>query len=183
VAIFENRTIYLHAAANLQLINQPQAASYGYTGVGTTVTVIDTGVNYAVADFGSCTAPGVPTGCKVNACVDLTGNNNCLDGNGHGTNVAGIVVAVAPGSNIAAVKVFNPDGTSTIAPVIAGIKWAISNRSAYNIVAINMSLGDGSYHTSPFWRRFKDHDGIEHSPRPRGDADLRPHSPRNELAA
>jgi subtilisin family serine protease len=153
VAIFENRTIYPHVAANLQLINQPQATSAGYTGVGTTVAVIDTGVNYTVADFGSCTAPGVPTGCKLNACVDLTGNNNCLDNDGHGTNVAGIVVAVAPGSNVAALKVFNPDGTSTIALVIAGINWAISNRSAYNIVAINMSLGDGSDHTSPCSKR------------------------------
>ena len=148
VAIYENRTIYLHQPANLELINQPQAAATGYTGAGTTVAVLDTGVNYTVADFGSCTAPGVPSGCKVVAAVILGNDSNPLDSNGHGTNVAGIVVGVAPGSNVAAVHVFNTDGTSTDALVIDGIDWAISNQSAYNIVAINMSLGDGSDNTS-----------------------------------
>ena len=154
VAIYENRTIYPYAAANLQLINQPQAASAGYTGTGTTVAVLDTGVNYTVADFGPCTSPGVPSGCKVIATVILGNDSNPLDSNGHGTNVAGIVVAVAPDSEIAAVHVFNTDGSSTDGLVIDGIDWAISNKSAYNIVAINMSLGDGSDNTSPCSNRY-----------------------------
>ena len=149
VAIYENRTIYPYAAANLQLINQPQAAAAGYTGAGTTVAVLDTGVNYTVADFGPCTSPGVPSSCKVVAAVILGNDSNPLDSNGHGTNVAGIVVGVAPDSRIAAVHVFNTDGSATDAQVIAGINWAISNKSVYNIVGINMSLGDGSDHTSP----------------------------------
>lgn len=154
VAIFENRIIYLYVAPNLQLINQPQAASAGYTGAGTTVAVLDTGVNYTVADFGPCTSPGVPSGCKVIATVILGNDSNPLDSNGHGTNVAGIVVAVAPDSKIAAVHVFNTDGTSTDALVISGIDWAISNKSTYNIVAANMSLGDGSDNTSPCSSRY-----------------------------
>ena len=153
-AIYENRTIYPYVAPNLQLINQPQAASAGYTGAGTTVAVLDTGVNYTVADLGPCTSPGVPNGCKVVAAVILGNDSNPLDSNGHGTNVAGIVVGVAPDSKIAAVHVFNTDGSSTDALVIAGINWAISNKSAYNIVAINISLGDGSDNTSPCSNRY-----------------------------
>ncbi|HME42714.1 MAG TPA: S8 family serine peptidase [Syntrophorhabdales bacterium] len=153
-ALYENRTIYPYVAPNLQLINQPQAASAGYTGAGTTVAVLDTGVNYTVADFGPCTSPGVPSGCKVIATVILGNDSNPLDSNGHGTNVAGIVVAVAPDAKVAAVHVFNTDGTSTDALVIDGIDWAISNKSAYNIVAINMSLGDGSDNTSPCSNRY-----------------------------
>jgi len=149
VGVYENRTIYPHQPANLELINQPQAAADGFTGSGTTVAVLDTGVNYTVADFGYCTSPGTPSGCKVVAVVIIGNDTNKLDSNGHGTNVAGIVVAVAPGSNIAAVHVFNTNGTSTDALVINGIDWAIANQSTYNIVAINMSLGDGSDNTSP----------------------------------
>ena len=33
--------------------------------------------------------------------------------------------------------------------ILTGINWAISHRSTYNIVAINMSLGDGSQNTAP----------------------------------
>ena len=154
VGIYENRTIYPFQSANLQLINQPQAASAGFTGMGTTVAVLDTGVDYTKVDFGSCTAPGVPSGCKVVAVVIIGDDSNPLDSNGHGTNVAGIVVAVAPDSRIAAVHVFNTDGTSTYALVISGINWAIANHSTYNIVAINMSLGDGSDNTSPCSNRY-----------------------------
>jgi len=146
--VFENRIIYPHLAESLPLINQPQAASAGYKGAGTTVAVLDTGVNYTLPDFGSCTAPGVPTGCKVVAAVEIATNDNSLDDNGHGTNVAAIVVGVAPDSRIAALDVFNPNGTSTDSLVIAGINWAIANKAGYNIAAINMSLGDSTKHTS-----------------------------------
>jgi subtilisin family serine protease len=118
VAVYENRTIYPYAAENMRLINQPQAAAAGYTGAGTTVAVLDTGVNYTVADFGSCTSPGVPSGCKVIAAVIKGNDSNPLDSNGHGTNVAGILVGVAPDARIAAVHVFNTDGTSTDSLVI-----------------------------------------------------------------
>ncbi len=154
VAIYENRAIYLYLAQSLPLINQPQAASAGTEGAGTTVAVLDTGVNYTLSDFGSCTGPGAPSTCKVAACIDVTPYpnpplNSCPDTIGHGTNVSAIVVGVAPDSRVAAVKVFDSNGSATDAQVIAGINWAIANKSACNIVAINMSLGDGNDYTSP----------------------------------
>jgi subtilisin family serine protease len=148
-AVYENRIIYLHLVQSLPLINQPQAAAAGYRGMGATVAVIDTGVNYMLPEFGSCTSPGVPAACKVTAAVEIAPDDNSLDDNGHGTNVSAISVGVAPDSRIAALDVFNPGGGSTDALVISGINWAIANKADYNIVAINMSLGDGVNHTSP----------------------------------
>jgi uncharacterized repeat protein (TIGR01451 family) len=159
VAVYENRPVYPVLTRSLPLINQPQVASLGLTGSGTTVAVIDTGINYTLPDFGSCTAPDVPAGCRVAASVDVTGNNLTLntDPNNHGTNVAGIVAGVAPGARIAAINAFT-NGSSTSDLVIAGINWAIANKTAYNIDAINMSLGDGvdyrsacgNSHTNPY---------------------------------
>ncbi|ABQ26776.1 IPTL-CTERM sorting domain-containing protein [Geotalea uraniireducens] len=149
-AVYENRPIYPTLAQSLPLIKQPATAGLGLTGSGATVAVIDTGINYTLAAFGSCTAPGTPAGCRIAASVDITGNNVTLntDPNGHGTNVAGIVSGVAPGARIAAINAFT-GGASSIALIIDGINWAIANRSAYNIVAINMSLGDGAKYTAP----------------------------------
>ncbi|MGC1456609.1 MAG: S8 family serine peptidase [Nitrospirota bacterium] len=159
VAVYENRPIYPSLTQSLPLINQPQAIQAGFTGSGSGVAVIDTGINYTLAAFGSCSAPGVPSDCKVAASVDVTGNNLTLntDPNNHGTNVAGIVAGVAPGARIAAINVFS-NGSSNTNWVLAGINWTITNKSAYNIVALNMSLGDdvnyaapcSNSHTNPF---------------------------------
>lgn len=156
-AVYENRPIYTHLSQSLPLVDQPECHSFGYGGEGTTVAVLDTGVNYTLSAFGSCTSPGVPAGCKVVAAADVNDsdpptNDGKLDDNGHGTNVAGIVLGVAPGTQIAAIDVF--DDETTEADVIAGIDWAIDNKSTYNIVAINMSLGDGGRYTSPCSNRF-----------------------------
>jgi uncharacterized repeat protein (TIGR01451 family) len=150
VAVYEDAPIHHHLSYSLPFINQPAVANAGYAGSGQTVAVIDTGIDYTLATFGSCTSPGIPAGCRVTASVDVTGNNVTLNqtpGN-HGTNVAGVVAGVAPGAKIAAVNAFYGGG-STTSWVIAGINWAISNKSAYNIGVLNMSLGDGAKNTIP----------------------------------
>lgn len=148
-AVYENSPIYPHLAYSLPFINQPATAGAGMTGSGTAVAVIDTGINYTLAAFGSCSAPGVPAGCKVSASVDVTGNNVILntDPQGHGTNVAGIAAGAASGVRIAAVNAFS-GGSSNANWIIAGINWAIANKNAHNITTINMSLGDGANYTS-----------------------------------
>lgn len=148
-AVYENSPIYPHLAYSLPFINQPATAGAGMTGSSAAVAVIDTGINYTLAAFGSCSAPGVPTGCRVSASVDVTGNNVILntDPQGHGTNVAGIAAGAAPGVRIAAINAFSGGGSYT-SWIIAGINWAIANKSAHNITVINMSLGDGANYTS-----------------------------------
>lgn len=150
-AVFENRPIHPSMLYSLPFIHQPAAVARGMTGQGASVAVLDTGINYTLADFGFCAAPGSPAGCRVVASVDVTGNGVTLNtgpGGQHGTNVAGIVAGVAPGSGIAAVNVY-PGASTTVAWVIAGIDWTIAHKAAFNITAMNMSLGDGGNYTEP----------------------------------
>jgi subtilisin family serine protease len=145
-AVYLDKAFHRVAAGNLTQISQPAAQAVGYIGAGTTVAVIDDGIDYTNAAFGGCTAPGVPAAtCKVAVNRNVgTGSTS----NTHGTNVSAIALGVAPGARIAMLNVFS--GTSAyLSSITTAINWAITNRSAYNIVAINMSLGDGSQNTSP----------------------------------
>lgn len=144
-AIYEDGRAHHVLAQSLPLVNQPAVAAVGEKGNGTTVAVIDDGIDYTNAAFGSCTAPGSPTGCRVIASVEF--GSGTTD-NSHGTNVSAVVLGMAPDSRIAMLNAFS--GTSaSFSDIISGINWAIANRSAYNVVAINMSLGDGSTNTAP----------------------------------
>lgn len=119
----------------------------GYDGSNTTVVVLDSGVNYTLADFGNCSAPGQPASCRVKVAQDFATEDNALDDNGHGTNVSGIVSGIAKGTQLAVFDVFDGSGVNSSAAssvVIQGINWAIANQLTYNISSINMSLGDSS---------------------------------------
>ena len=146
-ALFVNEPKFPILAQSLPLINQPAVAAAGDLGSGTTTAVIDTGVNYTLADFGACTSPGTPAGCKVNYYQNIADNSTALDAFGHGTNVSGIVLGVAPDTRIAMINVFGSNTTTTDALVIQGINWAIGNQAVYHIAAINLSLGDGKKYT------------------------------------
>jgi hypothetical protein len=146
-AAYDIERYELTDAESFPLIDQPAAAAAGKTGAGTSVAVLDTGADYTRADFGSCTAPGVPATCRVAYAADFATNDNSRDDNGHGTNVAGIVAGVAPGAKILALDVFN-GSSAWSSDIISAINWSIANKQAYNIAALNLSLGGGSS-TSP----------------------------------
>ncbi len=145
VALHADEPLEPVLAQSLGLINQPEAAAAGHTGAGTAVAILDTGLNYTHSDFGSCTAVGVPADCRVVAVEDFAGADGSLDDNGHGTNVAAIVGGVAPGTDLIGLDVFRDNGLAYTSEVVAGIDWVIDNQATYNIVALNMSLGGGSY--------------------------------------
>lgn len=148
-AVMEDAKAYLHLTQSLPLVGQPSVVgTMGRTGTGSTVVVLDTGLTYTRAEFGSCTSPGVPAGCKVVAAFDTATEDGALDANGHGTWVAGTVAGIAPGASIAAIDVFVGNSANS-SDIIEGIDWAIANRTTYNIVAINMSLGDRVSYSSP----------------------------------
>jgi len=148
--IYSNRALKAFLTESLPLINQPAAVTAGMIGTGTAVAVIDTGVNYAHLDFGTCGVPGdclsLPApvaGCRV-ACVhDFVGDAVLPDDNvvEHGTNVSAIVAGVAPGTNILGLDVFGLGDTASDAEILAAIDWVIDNKTVYNITAMNMSLG------------------------------------------
>jgi subtilisin family serine protease len=132
---------------SLPLIGQNTAAAAGHLGAGTSVAVLDTGVDYKRAAFGSCSAPG--GSCKVAYAQDFATPDGVVDfGDFHGTNVAGIVLGVAPATKILALDVFESSGTASSNVLLNAINWCITNRATYNIAAINMSLGGGQHYAA-----------------------------------
>jgi serine protease AprX len=115
----------------------------GVNGQGIGVAVIDSGITIHAALKG-----------KVVANVSMiAGDPSTADEYGHGTHVAGIIAGartsttslypsgVAPGVHLINVRVLGENGSGYTSDVIAGIDWAIANRSRYNIRVINLSLG------------------------------------------
>lgn len=145
--VYPNTTLTPSLAYSLPLVHQGSATGSLHRGAGTTVAVIDTGTDYRAAAFGSCAAPG--GSCLVSHAVSVADTAYSLVATSHGTNVAAIVTGVAPDTRIAAIDAFDtitnaqgkPEERTTTFKVSKGIDWAISNRVALNIVAVNLSLG------------------------------------------
>lgn len=158
-AVYPNERHYESGAQSLPLINQPFAAGAGFTGQGTTVAVLDSGLDFTRGAFGSCTAPGKPASCKVVAALDIAFPDFLRDrGTFHGTNVAGIIAAVAPGAKLIGLDVFTGNSAAS-SDLIKAVNWVITNKVKYNIVAMNLSLGGttasasecaSSWATTPF---------------------------------
>ncbi|GLU48772.1 hypothetical protein Nans01_31230 [Nocardiopsis ansamitocini] len=117
---------------NLPLSN---SYSYDYTGDGVSVYVIDTGIAPNHPDFGG----------RASIAFDAYGGNG-VDGNGHGTHVAGTVgsatYGVAKEVDLYGVKVLSNSGSGTTAGVIAGVDWVGANADGPSVA--NLSLGGGA---------------------------------------
>ncbi len=127
---------------SLPLIRQPETISQGYDGSGTAVAVLDTGIDFSREAFGSCLAVGA-AGCRVVFAKDFASEDNQADDSDHhGTNVAAVVAAVAPGTQLLALDVF--DGQyAKISDILAAIDWVIAHKDVYHIASMNLSLGGG----------------------------------------
>lgn len=125
------------------LIRSDQANGLGITGAGETIAILDTGVDYGVADLGGGSFPNA----KVIGGTDLADNDaDPIDCEGHGTSVAAVAAGptgVAPGAKIVALKIAQTSQCDTAQDsiILSGINWAITNQAAYHITAINLSFG------------------------------------------
>jgi len=115
------------------------------SGKGLCAAILDTGLNTQHVDFAGRIA------AVRNFTTDNNGDlNDVTDGNGHGTNVAGIVAAgdehvgMAPGANVAALKVLRNHGGGSFAWVEQALDWVLQNQAVHNIGVVCMSLGDGN---------------------------------------
>ncbi|MEJ2211564.1 MAG: S8 family serine peptidase [Anaerolineae bacterium] len=128
-----------------QFVRAHQARNlFKVTGEGLCAAVLDTGLNTEHVDFAGRIA------AVRNFTTDHGGDpDDASDGNGHGTNVAGIVLAdgdhvgMAPGARLAALKVLTDSGGGSFQWVIQALDWVLDNREAHDISAVCMSLGDG----------------------------------------
>ena len=129
-------TVNLNVAVPTVLSNQLQAA--GYDGDGVTIAIVDTGI-YPHQDFGT----------RIIAFKDYVNSRTAAyDDNGHGTHCAGIAAGAgatykgaAPHAKLVGVKVLNSAGSGTTSAIINGINWCVTNKAAYNIKVLSMSLG------------------------------------------
>lgn len=143
-AVYEDMAHRPALAQSLPLMGQPTMAGAGYTGAGTTVVMLDTGLDFRRPEFGGCAVPGAPKPCRVLAVLDIAPNDGVPDsGNFHGTQVAAVVAGVAPGASLVGLDVFNGSAAYS-SDIIQAINWVIGNKKRYNIVAFNLSLADAS---------------------------------------
>ncbi|GAA0501835.1 S8 family serine peptidase [Deinococcus depolymerans] len=117
-------------------LERAQAMAPGL-GEGVTVAVIDSGIDLLHPAFaGALSAPS--TWKDFYAGDDLPQEEGQSGGAyGHGTNVAGIVLQVAPRAKIMPLRVLGPDGSGDVAGVAQAILYAADQGAQ----VINLSLG------------------------------------------
>ena len=96
------------------------------------VAVIDTGVQTSNPALAGSLLPGANFREESNSEAEPW-----LDRDGHGTAVAGVVLAHNPAALILPVRVLGNEGTGSSVDVVKGIYWAVDNGAA----VINLSLG------------------------------------------
>lgn len=134
-----------------RLIRQPEAAAAGYDGRGTRVAVIDAGVNTttpaAIAAFGDCSAGWGQRNCRIDRFTDVVGAG-LQEFNSHGTNVAGVVTAVAPATQLDVYQVFHrewgasgPVDVTNTSDVLTALNQVAGGAVTRKVKAVNLSLG------------------------------------------
>ena len=131
----------------------------GYDGSGTTVAIIDTGIDGAHASLDDQDDDPETVDPKVIAFYDPVNNPSLTNGTevfpyddqGHGSHCAGTTAGtgaptyenpgMAPKAKLVGVKVLDAGGSGSFAVVMAGMQWTIDNRYQYNIRVASMSLG------------------------------------------
>jgi len=121
-------------------------ATYGVSGAGVELCVLDTGADPAHEQLDS----------RIVAFEDFIGTSTvAYDDNGHGTHVAAIAAGdgvggakaagfrgVAPGASLAIGKVLNDKGTGTGSGIIAGIQWCVDRGS--DLISMSLATSVGS---------------------------------------
>jgi MYXO-CTERM domain-containing protein len=148
-------------ASSLPYTQAPDFQQTYAGGAGTSVAIIDTPVRMNNAAFGSCPSPGA-AGCSVrlelnfasNTIEEVIAREDQAGIGSHGTNVAAIVVGVAPQTDILSLNVFHNDPATgsviaNLSDTLAAMAWVAENAATYGIVAINTSLGTYRSNSGP----------------------------------
>jgi subtilisin len=134
-------------AQSLPLIGADRVHALGLDGRGTTVAVIDSGIDQSHPAFAgriageACFCDNLDgSGCCPSGDIERLGPGSATDDQGHGTHVAGIVSGVAPATELVAVKVLDSANRfRSFTQVYRALEWIADNRP--DVEAINMSLG------------------------------------------
>jgi subtilisin family serine protease len=115
-------------------IGAPEAWAGGHTGAGTTVAVLDTGIDATHPDLADAVA----------GAENFSASDTVDDRAGHGTHVASTITGngakyqgVAPDTRLLNGKVLDDNGDGFESGIIAGMEWAVASGAD----VVNMSLG------------------------------------------
>nr|WP_042179228.1 S8 family peptidase [Kibdelosporangium sp. MJ126-NF4]CEL13703.1 peptidase S8 and S53, subtilisin, kexin, sedolisin [Kibdelosporangium sp. MJ126-NF4]CTQ99389.1 peptidase S8 and S53, subtilisin, kexin, sedolisin [Kibdelosporangium sp. MJ126-NF4] len=119
-------------------VGAPVMWQSGVDGKGTTVAVVDTGIDADHPDLKG----------KIVDSANFTAEPDIADTHGHGTHVASIIAGtglasggryrgVAPAASLLVAKVFDSSGEASAAQVMAGMEWA----AQHGAKVVNLSLG------------------------------------------
>jgi subtilisin family serine protease len=139
--------VQVDLAESVAQIGAPQAWASGYDGSGTTVAVLDTGIDAEHPDLVG----------QVAESTSFVPGEDVTDRNGHGTHVAstiagtgaasgGVEKGVAPGTHLAIGKVLANDGFGQESWIIAGMEWAATHAK---VVSMSLGSSEPSDGTSP----------------------------------
>jgi hypothetical protein len=125
--------------AALARIGQTEAQRQGFQGQGTYTAVLDTGADWTQPAF-ACSASNNWSSCRLSM-YEVARDDGRADDNGHGTNVAAIVSAVAPQTRVLAFDVFDGANASEL-DILKALNQVIGLKAAgYDIRSVNMSIG------------------------------------------
>merc|ERR1719322_1143242 len=113
-----------------------------YTGIGSTVFVLDTGVRVSHQEFGGRAVPSLDM--TIGDPVECNGDRNCAaDNQGHGTHCAGTVggetFGVAPGAAVRSIKVLSDQGSGQWSWSYYALDWLAVHPTRPAVAS--MSLG------------------------------------------
>ena len=140
-------------AESLPHIRADLVHAEGIDGRGTTVAVLDSGIDANHPAFDgrlageACFCDNLDgTGCCPFGDLERIGDGSAKDDHGHGTHVSGIVSGVAPATRIVAVKVLDSANRfRSFTQIYRALEWVADHRP--DVDAINMSLGSDALFT------------------------------------
>lgn len=129
--------------------------TYGITGRGVTVAVLDSGID---TDHPDLADDLVAQQCfTASSCLpgNTTQSASAEDQNGHGTHVTGIITSkgtvsgsgFAPDAKIVAVRVLDAGGSGFVSDWIKGLDWVLTNFATRPVQIVNLSLGTFALYT------------------------------------
>ncbi|HPA96583.1 MAG: S8 family serine peptidase [Acidobacteria bacterium] len=129
----------------------------GWTGAGSVVALLDSGIDAAHPDLAGAldgeacfctTADGA--GCCPGGGTTRTGPGSAADDFGHGTHLAGIItgdghvapVGMAPEARLVAVKVLDATGAFAFSSdIVAALDWITAHRPDVDVVSLSLGTG------------------------------------------
>lgn len=142
------------AIARLVRLDQLSEQHPLVAGLGQSVAVIDSGIDYRHPALGGGFGPQFKV---IDGYDFFSGDADPMDFDGHGTAIAGIIAAdeyvtggfrhrgIAPGAKLVALRVHDGLSAASDANMEAALQWVLDNRQRLNITVVNLSLGYGHF--------------------------------------